>query len=249
MNSKVSVIIPVYNSEKYIEKCLKSVLNQTYSNLEILIINDHSIDSSLDIIDNIKDDRVRVVSFDKNKGVSAARNKGIELASGKYICFLDSDDYWNLEKIEKQIKFIEKNNYKFIYSNYAFFNDKTQKVTKRTNVPKKITYEKAIKNTTIFVSTVMLDMTQLKKEDIYMPDIKIGQDTSCWWQILKKGITAYGMEELLAYYRVYNQSSLSSNKINAVKGAWNIYKREDLPLFKRIHCFMCYILNAIRRRL
>jgi len=246
MNSKVSVIIPMYNSEKYLEECINSVLNQTYKNFELIIINDCSTDSSLSILNKITDNRIKIVNFKENKGVSISRNKGIELATGDYICFLDSDDFWVPEKLEKQLEFIEKNNYEFIYSNYAFW--KNNKKTKTTNVPEELTYEQAIKNTTIFVSTVMLNMKKLKKEDIYMPNLTIGQDTSTWWQILKKGITAYGMKEVLAYYRVYKQS-LSSNKIKAVIGAWKIYLREEMKFLKRIYCFMCYIKNAIKRRI
>ncbi len=246
MNSKVSVIIPMYNSEKYIEKCINSVIEQTYNNIEILIINDCSTDSSLNIVKNIKDERIKVITFTENKGVSIARNEGINLATGDYICFIDSDDFWVKEKIEKQLEFIEKNNYEFIYSNYSFF--RNEKILKTTHVPLKLTYEQAIKNTTIFISTVMLDMKKLKKEDLYMPNLKIGQDTSVWWKILKKGVTAYGMDEVLTYYRVSNKS-LSSNKIKAVLGAWKIYLREDMNFFKRLYCFMCYIKNAIDRRI
>ena len=267
MDNKVSVIIPMYNSEEFIEECISSVVNQTYKNLEIIVIDDCSEDSSFSIVDRIKDERIKLVKFQENKGVSIARNKGIDISTGDYIAFLDSDDVWVKDKIEKQIKFIKDNDYTFIYSNYAYLNEKllhklvdldlkleniqyeSEKIKelKVTNVPSQLSYEQAIKNTTIFVSTVMFDMNKLKKEDIYMPNLKIGQDTATWWQVLKKGIKAYGMKDVLAFYRVGNLS-LSSNKIRAVIGTWKIYLRESMRWYERLFCFMCYIKNAVNRR-
>ena len=242
---KVSVIIPVYNSKKYIKDCINSVINQTYKNLEILVINDKSTDSSLKIINKIKDKRIKVINLKRNSGVAVARNEGIKAATGDYICFIDSDDYWTLTKIEKQVKFMKENDYTFIYGDYEFLKNGKRK---RVNVPSSITYKKALKNTTIFTSTVMFNMHHLTKEDVYMPLIKRGQDTACWWQVLKKGITAYAINEVLSIYRV-DGKSLSSNKIKALKRTWYIYKRENLKFHKRIYYFMCYIYNAIKRRI
>ena len=147
--------------------------------------------------------------------------------------------------MKKQVKFIEKNNYTFIYSNYAFLKNGKKHIT---NVPKSITYKEALKNTTIFTSTVMFNMKHLKKENIYMPLIKRGQDTATWWKVLKLGITAYGISDVLSIYRVGN-SSLSSNKFKALKRTWDLYKLENVPFFKKIYYFNCYIINAIKRRL
>ena len=242
---KVSVIIPVYNSKKHIKDCINSVINQTYKNLEILVVNDKSTDSSLKIINKIKDKRIKIINLKQNSGVAVARNKGIEEATGDYICFIDSDDYWYLKKIEKQVKFMKENDYTFIYSDYEFLHNGKRH---RVNVPSYITYKEALKNTTIFTSTVMFNMHHLTKEDIYMPLLKRGQDTACWWQVLKKGITAYAINEVFSIYRVEGKS-LSSNKFKALKRTWIIYKRENLKWYKRIYYYLCYIYNAIKRRL
>ena len=240
---KVSVIIPVHNSEKHILECLNSVIHQTYPNLEIIVVDDASKDSSVSIIKSVKDKRIKLVSLKENVGVALARNKGIEVATGDYICFLDSDDYWYLDKIQKQVDFISDK--AFIYTSYEFYHDgKSHKI----HVPVSITYEEALKNTTIFTSTVMFNMKYLSKENIYMPNIRLGQDTATWWQVLKKGITAYGIDEVLSIYRVEGKS-LSSNKWKALKRTWNIYKRENLPFFKRLYCFCFYICHAIQRRI
>ena len=242
---KVSIIIPVHNSSKYLNECLDSVINQTYQNLEIIIIDDKSTDNTLEIINTYKDKRIKLLKLSRNKGVSYTRNKGIKASTGTYITFLDSDDYWVLDKIEKQVKFIEKNNYSFIYSSYSYLkNNKKHKAI----VPTSITYKEALKNTTIFTSTVMFNMNYLNKKDIYMPNYKRGQDTATWWKVLKKGITAYGIQESLSIYRI-TKNSLSANKLEALKRTWNLYLHEDIPYLIKIYCFICYIINAIKRRI
>lgn len=180
---KVSVIIPMHNSAKHINQCIDSVLNQSYSNFEIIVIDDASKDNGLEIVKSKNDNRIKIVELKKNVGAAIARNKGIEVATGELICFLDSDDYWVLDKLEKQVKFIEKNNYTFLYAGYKFLKNNKTRIAR---VPKAINYDQALKNTTIFTSTVMFNMNYLKKEDIYMPNIKRGQDTATWWKILKK---------------------------------------------------------------
>ncbi len=240
---KVSVIIPVHNSEKYILECLNSVINQTYKNLEIIVIDDKSTDNSINIIKSIKDKRIKLIELEKNSGAAIARNKGIEISTGDYICFLDSDDYWKLKKIEKQVKFIKDK--VFIYSEYLYLRKNKTHVA---HVPKSLTYKQLLKNSAIFTSTVMLNMKYLNKEDIYMPTIRMGQDYGAWYKILKKINTAYGIQEVLSIYRVGNKS-LSSNKLKAMKRTWNLYKQENLPLLKRIYCFICYAYNAVKRRI
>lgn len=242
---KVSVIVPMYNSSKHIKECIESVINQTYRNLELIVVDDASKDDSIKIVEGIKDERIKLIKLKENVGAARARNIGIDKASGSLICFLDSDDYWLLEKLEKQVKFIKENNYTFIYSEYEFLKNGRRHIA---HVPKSITYKEALKNTTIFTSTVMFNMEYLKKEDIYMQNVKRGQDTLTWWNILKKGITAYGMSEVLSIYRV-GEKSLSSNKFKALKRTWKIYKYEDISFIKRIYCFTWYVINAIKRRI
>ena len=247
---KGSVIIPMHNSSKHIGECIDSVLNQTYSNIEVIVIDDYSSDNCVDIVESKingkNENRVKIIKLDKNVGAARARNIGVDMATGELLCFLDSDDYWALDKLEKQAQFIEQNNNAFIYSDYAYL--KNGKVQHIARVPSSINYAKALKNTTIFTSTVMFNMKYLNKEDIYMPIIKLGQDSLTWWKVLKKVNVAYGMNDILSVYRVGNKS-LSSNKIKSVMGTWNILKMEKINIFKRIWYFICYIFNAIKRRL
>lgn len=245
MSSKVSVIIPVYNKEKYIEQCLKSVINQTYTNLEIIIVDDASTDLSLEIVKRIQDNRIKIIELKENVGAGIARNKGIEVANGDYICFLDVDDYWILDKIERQVKFMKENNYTFIYGGYDYLKNGKRKKAK---VPKSMNYNQLLKNHAIFTSTVMLNMEHLKKEDIYMPNLKCGEEYATWWNILKKGVIAYSITDTIAIYRV-GEKSLSSNKFKATKRTWHLFKLENLSLIKRIFYFTCYSFNAVKRRI
>ena len=242
---KIIVIIPMHNSSKHIIECLESVMNQTYKNIEIIVVDDASTDNSLELVKNIKDNRIKLIELKENVGAGMARNKGIEAATGDYICFLDSDDYWALDKIERQVKIMEDNNYTFIYGGYDYLRNGRRKKAK---VPKSMNYNKLLRNHAIFTSTVMLNMEHLKKEDILMPNLRRGQDYGTWWSILKKGVTAYAITDTIAIYRV-GEKSLSSNKFKATNRTWHLFKRENLSLIKRLFYFSCYSFNAVKRRI
>lgn len=241
---KVSVIIPMHNSSRFIKECLDSVIAQTYKNLEIILVDDASSDNTVEIVKNYKDKRIKLIELKENVGAAIARNTGVENSTGDYICYLDSDDYWKLKKIEKQVKFIKGK--AFIYSSYQYLNNNNK--THIAKVPKFLTYKQLLKNSAIFTSTVMVNMKYLDKQDLYMPNIRMGQDYGAWYKILKKVDVAYGMDEVLSIYRVGNDS-LSSNKFKAMKRSWNLYKMEGIPFIKRCYYFMCYGFNAIKRRI
>ena len=143
---KVSIIVPMYNAEKFIGKTIESVLSQTYKNWEMLIMNDVSTDNSFAVVSEFakKDERIKIVNTEKNVGVVKGRNYLIDLASGKYIAFLDADDIWKSEKLEKQLKFTVENNYGFTFSSYEIMRDSGNKVI---NVPKSLSYDDFMKNT------------------------------------------------------------------------------------------------------
>lgn len=246
---KVSIITPVYNAENFLEETIKSIINQTYSNWELILVNDKSTDKSKEIANKYISEKIIWIDLDINSGAAIARNKGIDAATGDFISFLDSDDFREKEKLEKQVKFMEKNNIAFSYTSYQFVNKDGKKTGKIVEVPEKINYKKALKNTTIWTSTVMLNMNILKKEDIYMPNVRKGQDTATWWKILKKIDFAYGLNEVLSYYRRTN-NSLSANKIGALKRTWYLYRKvEKLNIFQSFYYFINYVFNAVRRRI
>lgn len=245
----ISIVTPVFNAEKYLAETIKSVLEQTYTNWELLLIDDGSKDDSLKIARKFanSDKRIKVYSIE-NSGAAVARNTGIEKAKGQYICFIDADDLWYREKLAKQLEFMQADNCSFSFTGYEFANEEGEPNGKVVNVPETITYKQALKNTTIWTSTVMLNMHNLSKEDIYMPLVKRGQDTATWWKILKKIACANGLNEVLSIYRRPN-NSLSSNKIKALKRTWNLYRKiENFNVFKSSYYFTFYCINAIKRR-
>ena len=178
----VSIIVPVYNSEKFINDTIQTVKEQMYKNWELLLVNDCSTDNSENIIKKYvkKDNRIKLINLEKNSGAAIARNTGIESAKGKYIAFLDADDLWKNEKLEKQIKFMEENNYDFTFTGYEFADESGNKLDKIVNVPRQLNYKQALKNTTIFTSTVIFNADNLGKDLISMPNVRRGQDTATW---------------------------------------------------------------------
>ncbi len=248
MKDLVSIIIPVYNAEKFIEETIQTVLDQTYLNWELILVNDCSTDKSVKKIKKFLDDpRIKLINNKINSKAAVSRNNGIKAANGRYICFIDADDKWNKYKISKQVRFMKHNKCSFSFTGYEFANEKCIPNGKKVFVPEKLSYNQALKNTTIWTSTVMFDMTKLTKEDIYMPNVK-SEDTACWWSILKKVDYAYGLNEILSYYR-RSEGTLSSNKFEAIKRIWNLYRNvEHLNIFKSIYCFFWYAFRAVIRR-
>lgn len=246
----VSIIIPVYNASRFLEETINSIQEQTYSNWEAIFIDDCSSDNSYNLIKKYQkeDKRIKLIKNKTNSGAAVSRNNGIDHAEGDYLCFLDADDKWHPEKLEKQINFMQELNCEFSFTGYQFANEKCNPNGKIVSVPDKINYKQALKNTTIWTSTVMFNMNKLSKEDIHMPNIKRGQDTATWWKVLKKIKYAYGLNEVLSYYRRTN-NSLSANKLTALKRTWNLYRNvEHLNILSSFYNFCWYCFNAVRRR-
>lgn len=249
MDSLVSIITPSYNSARFIQQCIESVMSQTYNKWEMIIVDDFSNDNSRDIINFFceKDDRIKPVFLEKNIGPSGARNIAMQKSSGRYIAFLDSDDVWDPYKLEKQISFMEYNNIAFSYTGYQVISEDGDIRNSIIKVPALITYHDYLKNTIIGCLTVILDKTQIG--DLKMPDIRTSQDMAFWLLILRNGFSAYGLNESLAKYRVVRDSN-SSNKIRAVKDVWFVYREiERLNLFYSLWCFINYIFYALKKRI
>lgn len=246
----VSIIIPVYNAEKFINKTIESVLEQTYSEWELWLVDDGSEDKSEEIILSYtqRDKRIRYYKLPQNQGVSFARNKGIDLANGKYVSFLDADDYWKKEKLEKQIKFMENNMYEFTYTGYEFVNEYGESKGVVVKVPQKLNYKGALKNTIISTPGVIFNVDKLGKELIKMPNV-FHEDTATWRKVLKQGYIAYGIDEALYCYR-RNSNTLSSNKFNSLKKSWRLYRDiEKFGLIKSSYYFSWYAVNAVKKRI
>lgn len=246
-NKLVSIITPVYNSEKYIEECIKSVINQSYKNIEMIIIDDGSTENSKNIIEKYTESFpfIKYIKCNKNNGVWAARNIGIEKAKGRFISFLDADDLYKKNKIENQINFMLNNNYSFTYTAYDLINENSTSLNKVINAKEYEDYNRLLKGNDIGCLTVMID--RLKIETPIRFENNHHEDFVLWLKILKNNVVAYGLDEILSSYRKSN-SSVSHNKIKAAIWTWNIYTNvEKLPLNKALYYFFKYTINGFRK--
>lgn len=243
----VSIITPVYNAERFIKETIESVQHQTYDNWEMILVNDLSPDNSVEIINEYaqKDERIRLIHLEKNSGAAIARNTAINDSKGKYIAFLDSDDLWHPQKLEKQVAFMLERDIAFSFTSYELMSEGGARTGKQIHVPATIDYDGLLKNTIIGCLTVMLDKDKIGK--IEMVNIRTRQDFVLWLDILKRDFVAYGMNEVLAYYRKVG-GSISSNKIKTAKRNWQVYREiEKLSLPKAIYCFLGYAYNGIKK--
>ena len=247
----ISIITPVYNCEKLISETIECVQSQTYKNWEMLLVDDCSSDNSAEIIKEYakKDERIKYFKLDENSGAAKARNKALEKSRGRFIAYLDSDDLWKQDKLEKQANFMLENNYAFTCTDYEKINENGESLNKIIRIPKRVNYNYYLRNTIIQTVGVMVDTKITGKEVLVMPNIRRRQDAATWCQILKAGHECYEVPENLSYYRVVT-NSLSSNKFKAMKGTWFLYRNiEKLSLFKSCFCFIGYAFNAVRKRI
>lgn len=246
----ISIVVPVYNAEKFIQETIRFVQNQTYSDWELLLIDDCSKDSGIEIAFEAanKDCRIRPIRQEQNGGAARARNRGVEEARGRYLCFLDADDIWEPIKLERELAFMQQMNAGFVFTGYEFADENGVGLGKIVKVPGTISYKEALKNTTIFTSTVMFDRTKIQSEDIMMPIVE-SEDTATWWHILKKYGIAYGLNENLVKYR-RSANTLSSNKMIAIRRIWNLYRRQEkFSVIKSTYCMFFWAIRAVLRRM
>lgn len=242
-NHLVSIITPSFNSEKFISETIKSVQNQTYKNWEMIIVDDGSCDNTIEIVEKIAKEDFRIVFFalNENGGPAKARNIGIDKAKGKYMTFLDADDIWFPDLIEKSIKTIFETNIHFVFSSYKRSNEKLEFVYSDFIVPEKVTYTDILKTNSISCLTAFIDIEVLGKKR--MPEIFKRQDMGLWLKYLKKIPFAYGIQEPQAIYRI-RKNSLSRNKSKLLKYQWQFYREvENLNFFQSIY----YMLHWMYR--
>lgn len=245
--SLVSIITPMYNSGKFIKYTIESVLNQTYQEWEMLVIDDCSTDNGPEIVKSYmkNDPRIRYIRVKENKGVSHARNTGLKMMNGQFIAFLDSDDIWDHEKLEKQVRFMKEKGCAISFTSYELINEENEPLNKIVRVPKGVDYNTLLKGNILGCLTVVIDKSKLDFE-IKMSGVR-HEDYVLWLSILKKGYIAYGIDEVLAKYRK-SLTSLSGNKLKSAMWTWNIYRNvEKIPLHKSIYYFINYSINGIKK--
>ena len=244
----ISIVLPTYNSEKYVSSTINSVISQTYTNWELIITDDASTDSTYKILQQYRDrdDRIKVQRLKVNSGAAVSRNKALQSCRSHLIAFLDSDDSWCNQKLAYQIDFMKENRCPISFTSYKLIDENGKDLNRIVKTKEKVNYRNYLKNTIIGMSTSMVNTSITGP--LSFKNIRTRQDTYLWITLLKKGFVAYGIKKPLAFYRVRNDS-VSSNKIRAAKQVWKLYfVYEDLGLFKAIYYFCFYIFHALKKR-
>ena len=222
-NPLVSIITPSFNSEKFIKETIQSVQNQTYQNWEMIIMDDASTDKTVAIAKQFadKDQRIKIYKLEKNSGTGIARNTALEKTSGQYISFLDADDLWKPEKLNKQINFLINNNLPFTFSFYDCIDEQGKSLSKRVEAPLNLSYRQLFFCNYIGNLTGIYDVNYFGK--IRISSIRKRQDWMLWLTILKKIKVAQVVPESLAYYRI-RENSISASKFDLLKHNFAVYR-------------------------
>lgn len=234
MSDLISIITPTYNCGKFIGETIESVINQTYKNWEMIIVDDCSKDNTKDIVNKYaqNDDRIKYHLLETNSGAAVARTRAMELANGDYMAFLDSDDLWVEDKLEKQLKFMKENNFNFVCTEYEQIDEQSNLLGKIIKVRDKANYNRILLDCPVGNSTVMYNVKAMGKFKV--PNIRKRNDDALWLQMLKKEEYIYGMKEILMKYRI-RENSISSNKLDLVKYHWYLYREiENLSIIRSV---------------
>ena len=240
----VSVIMPAYNCEKYIGEAIRSVLAQSVP-LELIIIEDSSVDRTGEVIRGfLSDERITYICNERNAGVAASRNKGIELARGKYIAFLDSDDWWTTDKLERQLAFMEAGD-KILSSTGRELVDETGASTgKIIGIPEEIGYKDLLKGNVLNTSGVMVLSSVVKQYKMVQDHLH--EDYIMWLSILREHGKAYGINEPMLKYRVM-QGTKSGNKWKSAKMTFGVYRYIGLNFIQACYYFCHYAINGVMK--
>lgn len=247
MNPTCSIIMPCYNSSKWIEKSISSVLNQSFNDWELIIVDDCSSDNSVNIIEDyiFLDKRIKLIKSKKNNGAAQSRNIGISISHGRYIAFLDSDDLWHPKKLETQISFMQKSSLPFSFTYYEQINSKDEHI-KYVFSPKILRYNDLLKTCYIGCLTVMFDTEYFGKREMSTRSLR--EDYATWLEMVKLVDNFHCIPEILASYRVYPEQN-SSRKIRMAKENWHLYRNiENLNFLKAVYYFMHYAIIGLKRK-
>lgn len=240
-----SVVMTVYNAEKYLRQAIDSVLNQTESRFELIIVNDCSKDSSEEIIKSYTDERIRYFKNEKNLKVSKTRNFGVSQARTNLVAFIDSDDVWLENKLEKQLAFIKKTGARICYSACGFIDDDGNLLNRVFDVPESVTFKRLLKQNVVTPSLSIFDKELLEKYPFEADEVH--EDFVATLKMLKnENIKAYGISEPLILYRL-TLNSKSRNKLKSMIMTYKSYKLLGLNMFQRLYNLPFYIMNGLKK--
>ena len=245
----VSAIIPYFKKKKFIDQSITSVLNQSYSNIEIIIIYDDEEKSDLEYLrtNYNSNKKIKIIVNDKNIGAGFSRNKGIREAKGKYVCFIDSDDIWKKEKVENQLNYMKKNNYKISHTSYEIINDKNEVIGKRkakdfNNIKDILTSCDIGLSSVILEKNLITDQTQFS-------NLKTKEDFVLWLKILKSKVIIGGLDENLLIWRK-TEKSLSSSTIQKLFDGFRVYKiYMGFSFVSSVYYLLCLSLNFLKKKI
>ncbi len=243
----VSIITPTYNCAKFIAKTLDSVQAQTYKDWEMIIVDDQSQDNTKEIVEGYmkNDSRIKYHLLEVNSGAAVARTTAMKLAKGSYMAFLDSDDIWTKDKLERQINWMEENGYAFSCTAYEKIDEGDKSLGKTVKTVKKTDYNRLLLDCPVGNSTVMYNVEKMGKFEV--PNIRKRNDDALWLQMLKKEKYIWGMPEVLMQYRI-RKNSISSNKFKVIKYHWILYRKiERLSVIRSaFHIFWWCVIKVLR---
>ena len=247
MSFEVSVIVPNYNNAKYLEKCIRSIYDQSFKNFEIILIDDNSSDNPEKEIKKYKNfENFKFIKLKKNKGPAFVRNLGMRKSKNEYVAFLDSDDFWLPNKLEKQINFMRLNNYSFTFTDYFLIKKINKDGPKKVICSKKVyDFETFVKDTTIGTSTIVIKKNLIK--NLKFKNTLIMEDYLFKCEILKKKTLAYNCDEVLTGYRI-TPNSRNSKVIRNIKNLWGINdKYLKFSFFKNLKCIIFVIISSLKK--
>lgn len=245
---QVSVITPCHNAEQWLDQAIRSVRAQQHEDWEMWVIDDASTDSSPQLAQSHarRDPRIHLVRLDRRMGGAAARNEGVRRARGRYIAFLDADDWWRSDKLAVQLAAMQRRNAAFMYSAYEKCDERGHCSGRLFVPPLSADYHRLLRTCVIGCSTVMLDRRRLGPR--YMPRLSMAHDFALWLEILREGHVAYGCPEPLTVYRE-RRGSLSGNKLAKSRIVWWIYRRrESLDIPRSLALMGSYTWNGLAKR-
>lgn len=243
----VSIITPVYNSERFLAETIDSVMAQSFQNWELILIDDCSSDGSPELMRRYAgmDSRIQHIRLAENMGAAAARNRGLEEARGRYIAFVDADDLWAPEKLSLQLPFMQEKQAGLSFTAIEMMDESGATVKEKRRVKPKIDYKYLLTNTMMACSSVVVD--RAVTGDFRMPLVRRGQDYATWLMLMRGGLPAYGLDKPLTRYRLVS-NSISSNKLVALKRTWHVYRRQEkLGLLRSGFYFCLYTFNAVKK--
>ena len=241
----IDIIIPNFNKAKYLNQCLNSVISQTYKNWKIYLIDDNSSDNSKEILLKYQNiENINILNLSENKGPAYCRNLGIQNSNSELIAFMDSDDFWPSDKLEKQIIYMKKNNYKFTYTDFCFFFNNNLKKKVMTNLPLYYDYENFLNHSSMSTSSIIVKREIL--DNIVFKKVN-HEDYLFKCELLRKGEIAYKSEDTYVYYRI-NKDNRSSSKIKNILGLWKINKKENnLKFLANLKSIFLIGLNSLKK--